>query len=79
MLFLALGLVLLALKYFEIGAVAEWTWWVVLAPFALAFVWWTLADYFGYSKIKSVQREELRRKKRIEKHRAGLGLIRTRR
>jgi len=79
MLLLGLGIVFLALKYFEIGFVAEWSWWVVLAPFALAVVWWTLADYFGYSKKKAMQREDARRKARIDKNRAGMGLSRTRR
>jgi small Trp-rich protein len=79
MLFLGLGLVLLALKYFQIGAVAEWDWWWVLSPFGMAVVWWTLADYFGYSKIKAVKKEYARRQKRIEKHRAGLGMTRGRR
>src|SRR6476469_771477 len=35
MLFLGVGIVLLALKYLEITAVADWSWWVVLAPFGL--------------------------------------------
>ena len=34
---LGLSLVLLALKYFEIGPVAAWSWWWVLAPFAGVF------------------------------------------
>ena len=38
MLFLGLGLVLLAMKYLEFGAVAAWSWWVVLSPFALAAI-----------------------------------------
>ena len=33
---LLLGLVLLGLKYLEVGPVAGWSWWWVLSPFALA-------------------------------------------
>jgi small Trp-rich protein len=75
MLFLGLGIILLALKYLEIGSVAAWDWWVVLAPFGLAFVWWTLADYFGVSKRRAVKRDEARKQKRIEKSRAAMGLL----
>jgi small Trp-rich protein len=74
MLLLGVGLVLLALKYFEIGAVAAWSWWVVLSPFALAVVWWTWADMSGYTKRKAIDRENARKKARIEKNREQLGL-----
>ena len=74
MLLLGLGLVLLALKYLEIGAVAAWSWWVVLSPFALAVVWWTWADMTGYTKRKAMERESVRRQARIDKNRDALGL-----
>jgi len=73
MLFLGLGLVLLALKYLEIGAVAGWSWWVVLAPFALAVAWWAWADWSGYTKKKAVERENARKKARIDKSREAMG------
>jgi small Trp-rich protein len=74
MLFLGLGLVLLALKYLEIGPVAAWSWWWVLSPFALAVVWWTWADMSGYTKRKAVERENARKQARIDKNREQLGL-----
>ena len=74
MLFLGLGIVLLALKYLEIGAVAEWSWWVVLAPFGLAVVWWAWADWSGYTKRRAMDRENQRKKARIDKSREALGL-----
>lgn len=74
MLMLGLGLVLLALKYLEIGAVAAWSWWMVLSPFALAVVWWTWADMTGYTKRKAMERESIRRQARIDKNRDALGL-----
>ena len=54
MLFLGLGIILLALKYLEIGPVALWDWWWVLSPFGLAVAWWALADWSGYTKKKAV-------------------------
>jgi small Trp-rich protein len=74
MYFLGLGVVLLALKYLEIGPVALWSWWVVLAPFALAVAWWAWADATGYTKRKAVEREERRKQARIDKTRDAMGL-----
>ena len=74
MLFLSLGIVLLVMKYLAIGAVAEWSWWVVLAPFGLAVAWWSWADWSGYTKKKVVQRENDKRQARINKSREKLGM-----
>lgn len=74
MYFLGLGIVLLLMKYLEVGPVVAWSWLVVLAPFGLAVVWWTWADYSGYTKRKAMQREEKRRQDRINKQRDELGL-----
>ena len=76
---LVLGIVLLALKYIEFGPVAEWSWWVVLSPFALSVVWWTWADWSGYTKKKAVQRENERKQARIDKSKEALGMKVTRR
>ncbi len=74
MLFLGLGLVLLALKYLEIGAVATWSWLIVLAPFGLAVLWWSWADWSGYTKRKVVERENARKAERIARQREKLGM-----
>jgi small Trp-rich protein len=71
---LGIGIILLALKYLEIGPVALWPWWAVLAPFGLAVAWWTWADMSGYTKRKAVERENARKKARIDKSREALGL-----
>jgi small Trp-rich protein len=78
MLFLGLGIILLAMKYLEMGPVAAWDWWVVLSPFAAAVVWWAWADWSGYTKKKAVQRENEKKQARIDKSKESLG-IRTRR
>lgn len=72
---LGLGLVLLALKYLEIGPVAAWDWWVVLAPFGLAVLWWAWADASGYTKRKAMERESSRRQARIDGNREALGTM----
>ena len=71
---LGIGMVLLALKYLEIGAVARWDWWLVLSPFALAVAWWAWADWSGYTKKKAVERMDRRKQDRIDKSREALGL-----
>jgi small Trp-rich protein len=71
---LGLGIVLLLMKYLEIGQVATWSWWWVLSPFAAAAVWWSWADWSGYTKRKAVERENARKKARIDKSREQLGL-----
>ena len=71
---LVVGIILLAMKYLEMGPVAMWSWWVVLSPFGLAAVWWTWADYSGYTKRKAVERENDRKQARIDKNREQLGL-----
>lgn len=71
---LGIGIVLLLMKYLEIGPVAMWSWWVVLSPFALAAAWWTWADMTGYTKRKAVERENERRQARIDRSRADLGM-----
>lgn len=64
---LGLGLVLLLLKYTEVGPVAAWSWGWVLAPFALAVAWWAWADSSGYTKRKAMAREDKRRDARRER------------
>lgn len=72
---LGLGLVLLVMKYFEIGPVAVWDWWFVLAPFGLAVLWWAWADSSGYTKKKAMERENMRRQERIDKNREAMGML----
>lgn len=69
---LGLGLVLLLLKYLEWGFVAQWSWWLVLAPFAAAVAWWAWADSTGYTKRKAMEREDKRRDERRDRTKAAL-------
>ena len=73
MYFLGIGLVLMALKYLEIGPVAAWSWLWVLSPFALAVLWWAWADSSGYTKRKAMERENARRDARVQRNREAIG------
>ena len=77
MYFLGLGLILLAMKYLEMGPVANWSWWLVLTPFALAVAWWAWADGSGYTKRKAMEREDDRRKARIDKNKEAIGTLQS--
>lgn len=74
MFFVVLGCLLLALKYFEITAVAVWPWWVVLAPFGLAMLWWWYADASGYTKRREMDRMEEKKMQRRRTAMERLGL-----
>ena len=72
---LGLGLVLLALKYLEVDPVVAWSWWLVMAPFALAVLWWAWADGSGYTKRKAMERESARQRARFDRTRETLGTM----
>jgi small Trp-rich protein len=72
MAFLLIGLVLLILKWLELGPVATWSWWWVLAPFAAAVLWWQWADSSGYTKRRAMEKEAARKAARLEKARRQL-------
>ncbi len=72
---LGIGVVLLALKWLEIGPVALWSWWVIFAPFGLAVAWWAWADASGYTKRKAMEEEDAKRQERIERSRDALGML----
>ena len=78
MYFLGLGLILLLMKFFEIGPVAGWDWadkwYLFAAPFILAVAWWAWADWSGYTKKKAMQKMDLSKKARLAKNREALGL-----
>jgi small Trp-rich protein len=71
---LLIGIVLLLLKYLEIGPVAAWDWMWVLSPFGAAALWWWWADWSGYTKKKQVEKENARKQARIDKSRDALGM-----
>lgn len=73
MYFLILGIILLLLKYLEIGPVTSWSWTLVLAPFGLAVLWWAWADWSGYTKRKAMEQEDRKKAQRLQKARDAMG------
>ncbi|MGL6111893.1 MAG: TIGR04438 family Trp-rich protein [Rubrivivax sp.] len=65
---------LLALKLAELGAVATWPWWAVLAPFGLAVLWWGFADAIGLTQRRAMQKMEDTKVERRNRNLVALGL-----
>jgi len=76
--FVVLGVVLIALKLAEFGFVAAWSWWAVLAPFAVAAVWWAYADSSGLTKKREMDKLDEKKLERRRKNLEALGIDRER-
>jgi small Trp-rich protein len=74
MAFMILGLLLVALKLAEFGPVAEWGWTWVLLPFALAAVWWAIADKTGLTRRRAMRKMDERKEQRRQRSLEQLGL-----
>lgn len=72
MLLLALGVILLVLKWMGVAWAADLAWPWVLAPFGGAALWWWWADWSGYTQRKVMEKEEARKAQRLAKARAQL-------
>ncbi len=71
-----IGALLLLCKMAEWGPVATWSWWIVLAPFGLAVVWWQFSDATGLTQRKAIDKMERRKADRRNRALASLGLDR---
>lgn len=71
---LIVGVLLLVGKVAELGPLADLSWWIVLAPFAAAALWWQFADSSGLTKRREIDKLERRKVERREKAMAALGL-----
>lgn len=74
MAFLLLGLALLAMKAASFGPVADWSWFVVLAPFGLAVLWWSFADSTGLTQRRAMDKMDKRKAERRQRDMEALGL-----
>ena len=70
-----IGLVLMVMKYLDVGPVGKWDWWVVLIPFGLAIAWWSWADASGWTKRKAMDRENARKQARLDKQKMAIGTL----
>lgn len=73
------GLALLLMKYLEVGFMASVSWLWVAVPFGLTIAWWVWADMSGYTKRKEMEKMDQKKRDRIEKQKAALGIRNRRR
>ena len=65
---LGIGIVLLLLKWTEFGPIARLSWWWIIVPFILAFVWFEfLEPMLGFDKKKLHDDVEKLKQDRIRK------------
>lgn len=74
MVFILLGVILVALKLAGLSPVADWSWFAVLAPFALAVAWWAWSDSSGRTKRQGMQKDQARKQERRRSLAQGMGL-----
>ncbi len=66
--FLAIGVVLLVMKWFDYGPVGHWAWWIVLIPLGLALLWFEVIEpYFGLDRKKAHDELDKVKAERIKK------------
>ena len=80
MLFVIVGVLIIAMNLAGIGWFANWTWeisgdlWKFCVPFVLAALWWVWADKSGMNKRREMERMEDRKEARRRENLANLGL-----
>ena len=80
MLFVVLGVALIALNLAGIGPMAAWNWqftgdlWKFTVPFILAALWWWWTDKSGMDKRREITRMEEKKANRHKENLEALGL-----
>ncbi len=62
-----IGVALLIARWFELGPLAEVSWWWILSPLAVAFIWFEVIESrFGFDKHKQHEDADRARRDRVE-------------
>jgi small Trp-rich protein len=64
-----------ALKLAELAPVSEWSWFLVLAPFALAVAWWAWSDKSGRTQRQAMRMDQERKDERRRNVAKGMGML----
>lgn len=73
------GVLLVVAKWASLGPVGGWSWWWVLAPFALAVAWWGWSDATGLTQRRAMDRMDAKKAERRRRNLEDLGLDTRRR
>ena len=68
------GVALLVLKMAGVGWLVNLSWWWVAAPFALAAVYWQIADSAGWTQRAAMRRADERVQRRRDERLDALGI-----
>ena len=80
MLFVVIGVVVIALNLAGIGVFGTWRWdnfgdlWKFALPFGCAAVWWVWSDVSGLNKRREMARMEKKKSDRRKENLAALGM-----
>jgi small Trp-rich protein len=74
MLFIVIGVALVALKWAAWGFVAEMPWWAVLSPFGLAWAWWQFSDLSGRTRRLEMEKLDAIKEARRQRNLSALGM-----
>lgn len=70
---LGVSVLMLVLRYLEIGPFATLSWWWVAGGFGATALWWAWADATGYTKRKAMDRMDQRKRDRLNRQKEALG------
>jgi small Trp-rich protein len=80
MLFVVIGVVVIALNLAGIGVFGTWNWevfgdlWKFLLPFVFASLWWVWSDVSGLNKRREMNRMDQKKADRRKENLAALGM-----
>ena len=80
MLFVLIGIAIIALNLAGIGPFAAWNWeffgdlWKFCVPFVMAVAWWVWSDKSGLNKKREMARMEKRKSDRRKENLVSLGM-----
>ena len=80
MLFVVIGVLIIAMNLGGFGPVANWNWeitgdlWKFCVPFVFAALWWVWSDVSGLNKRREIERIDKKKADRRQENLASLGL-----
>ncbi|MEO8299250.1 MAG: TIGR04438 family Trp-rich protein [Burkholderiales bacterium] len=73
MAFVVIGVLLVLLRWAEVGPTGALSWWLVLLPFALAVAWWAWRDATGMTQRHEMDKLDQKRAARRAQAMEALG------
>jgi small Trp-rich protein len=80
MFFVVVGVILIVCNLMDWGPMGHWNWevsgdlWKFVTPFVIATVWWIWSDATGWTKRKAMNRDEERKRDRLDRNIDAMGL-----